>query len=242
MELGYYKLMYFTPEQLRQSHVLNSLKRAHTLIGIRYLALDEAHCISQWGHDFRDSYLNLVTRLSAAGIDPIRIALTATASPEVREDLCEELNLKNEPLASGGDVYIHSSNRAELNLIVKPVRSTQEKTEDIIERLQFFLRQNAHADNPDAAIVFMPHTGTDPDMPDWYLPNTDEAAGRGRFSAGVTNFASYLERMLDELFINRMDGNEEVFSKVMSDQPFRAAVHKGLARDLYDRIRSGRQH
>lgn len=54
------------------------------------------------------------------------------------------------------------------------------------------------------------------------------------------NFASYLERMLDELFIDRMDGNEEVFSKVMSDQPFRAAVHKGLSRDLYERIRARR--
>lgn len=56
------------------------------------------------------------------------------------------------------------------------------------------------------------------------------------------NFSSYLERILDELFIDRMDGNEEVFSKVMSDQPFRAAVHKGLARELYERIRGGRRH
>jgi hypothetical protein len=56
------------------------------------------------------------------------------------------------------------------------------------------------------------------------------------------NFASYLERMLDELFIDRMDGNEEVFSKVMSDQPFRSAVHKGLARELYERIRAARRH
>ncbi len=56
------------------------------------------------------------------------------------------------------------------------------------------------------------------------------------------NFASYLDRMLDEIFINRMDGNEEVFSKIMNDQPFRSAVHKGLARDLYRRIRSGRCH
>jgi len=65
-----------------------------------------------------------------------------------------------------------------------------------------------------------------------------EAALANKFD----NFASYLERMLDELFIDRMDGNEEVFSKVMSDQPFRAAVHKGLARDLYERIRTGKRH
>jgi len=55
------------------------------------------------------------------------------------------------------------------------------------------------------------------------------------------NFASYLERMLDELFIDRMDGTEEVFSKVMSDQSFRSAVHSGLARELYERIRAGRR-
>jgi type I restriction enzyme R subunit len=65
-----------------------------------------------------------------------------------------------------------------------------------------------------------------------------EAALANKFD----NFASYLERMLDELFIDRMDGNEEVFSKVMSDQPFRAAVHKGLSRELYDRIRAARRN
>lgn len=56
------------------------------------------------------------------------------------------------------------------------------------------------------------------------------------------NFASYLERMLDELFIGRMDGNEEVFSRVMGDQLFRAAVHKDLAQELYERIRAARHH
>lgn len=65
-----------------------------------------------------------------------------------------------------------------------------------------------------------------------------EAALANKFD----NFASYLERMLDELFIERMDGNEEVFSRVMSDQLFRAAVHKGLARELYERIRAGRRN
>ena len=212
IELGYYKLVYFTPEQIRQSHVLNSLKRTHDRVGIRYLALDEAHCISQWGHDFRDSYLNLVTRLSGIGIDPVRIALTATASPEVRADLCEELHLKNEPLASGGDVYVHSSNRAELNFIVKPVHSMEEKTTDIIERLKAFLQDNTHADNPDAAIVFMPLTGIDPDTPDWYMPGENEPASKGRYSAGVTNFASYIERSLETrvaIYHGKMDFDKD---------------------------------
>lgn len=71
---------------------------------------------------------------------------------------------------------------------------------------------------------------------------SDERIVEAALANKYDNFASYLERMLDELFIDRMDGNEEVFSKVMSDQPFRAAVHKGLARELYERIRVERRH
>ncbi|GAB6061204.1 hypothetical protein JCM31598_43210 [Desulfonatronum parangueonense] len=212
IELGYYKLVYFTPEQIRQPHVLNSLKRAHESVGIRYLTLDEAHCISQWGHDFRDSYLNLVTRLSNIGIEPVRIALTATASPEVRSDLCEELHLINEPLASGGDVYVHSSNRVELNLIVKPVHSTEAKVSDIIERLQHFLQKNSRTEKPDAAIVFMPWTGTDPDIPSWYLPENNAPSSKGRYSAGVTNFGSYVERSLNTrvaIYHGKMDFDKD---------------------------------
>ena len=70
----------------------------------------------------------------------------------------------------------------------------------------------------------------------------DERIVEAALANKYDNFASYLERMLDELFIDRMDGNEEVFSKVMSDQPFRSAVHKGLARELYERIRAARRH
>jgi superfamily II DNA/RNA helicase len=196
MELGCYRLVYLTPEQIRQSHVLSSLKRANEEVGIRYLALDEAHCISQWGHDFRDSYLNLVTRLSAFGINPIKIALTATASPEVRADLCEELQLTNAPLDLGGDVYVHSSNRAELNLIVKHARSTREKTADIISRLETFLFENADNSNPGAAIVFMPHTGRDPDSPKWNFSGAGNTSSSGQFSTTVTDFAAYLELSL----------------------------------------------
>lgn len=70
----------------------------------------------------------------------------------------------------------------------------------------------------------------------------DERIVEAALANKYDNFSSYLERMLDELFIDRMDGNEEVFSKVMSDQPFRSAVHKGLARELYEPIRAARRH
>ena len=55
----------------------------------------------------------------------------------------------------------------------------------------------------------------------------------------LANFSSYLERMLDELFIDRMEGNEEIFSRVMTDKEFRSAAHEHLARELYERLRTG---
>jgi ATP-dependent DNA helicase RecQ len=125
VELGFYKLVYVTPEQLQRRWVRDILRRADAAVGIRYLALDEAHCISQWGHDFRPAYLNLVRRLREHGIEPRVIALTATASPPVRADVCLELGLENRPIQEGGDVYVESSNRPELNLIVRVVPSTR---------------------------------------------------------------------------------------------------------------------
>lgn len=71
---------------------------------------------------------------------------------------------------------------------------------------------------------------------------SDERIVEAALANKYDNFSSYLEGMLDDIFIDRMDGNKEVFSKVMSDQLFRTTVHQGLARELYDRIRAGRQH
>ena len=63
--------------------------------------------------------------------------------------------------------------------------------------------------------------------------NIAEAARANNFA----NFASYLDRMLDELFIARMEGNEEIFSRVMTDTEFRSAAHEHLAREIFRRVR-----
>jgi len=207
MEKGYYKIVYFTPEQLERDYVLSFLRRAHENVGIRYIALDEAHCISQWGHDFRPSYLNIVLRLKNAGIHPlpVRIALTATASPKVREDVCRELELSSQSIDDGGDLYVHSSNRPELNFVVRIYDTTDQKVDDMIKRLRS-LGKN------DAAIVFLPLTGGNPDSVDWsrYIDN------QGKQSSCVTYFASYLERALQErvcLYHSKMDMDND------GDQP-----------------------
>lgn len=86
---GKYKLLYVAPERLESEDFLEALRQ----IRLSFLAVDEAHCVSEWGHDFRPSYLNVATANEALGRLPV-IALTATATPEVQDDIARHLNMK----------------------------------------------------------------------------------------------------------------------------------------------------
>lgn len=87
---GYIDLLYIAPERLLTSHCLSLLKK----VPISLFAIDEAHCVSQWGHDFRPEYLGLST-LARLWPNVPRIALTATATSQTREEIEERLHLKN---------------------------------------------------------------------------------------------------------------------------------------------------
>jgi ATP-dependent DNA helicase RecQ len=96
---GEIKLLYVAPERFDFGRTAERLRKA----GVSLLAIDEAHCISQWGHDFRPSYLRVKKVHEALG-SPTTIALTATATPEVRRDIGRELALKNpETIITGFD-------------------------------------------------------------------------------------------------------------------------------------------
>ncbi|MGL5089027.1 MAG: DNA helicase RecQ [Cetobacterium sp.] len=83
------KLLYIAPERLNNENFINFIKD----IPISILAIDEAHCISQWGHDFRKSYLDIPRFLNKIKQRPQILALTATATSKVREDIVQKLNL-----------------------------------------------------------------------------------------------------------------------------------------------------
>jgi ATP-dependent DNA helicase RecQ len=88
LERGDWRLVYIAPERLRSAAFVQALQRAK----VSLLAVDEAHCISQWGHDFRPDYLTIGAMREALN-HPVTVALTATATPEVQDDIVSQLGL-----------------------------------------------------------------------------------------------------------------------------------------------------
>ncbi|HWT00978.1 MAG TPA: RecQ family ATP-dependent DNA helicase [Pyrinomonadaceae bacterium] len=117
---GLYKLVYVAPERFRSAHFVETLRS----IDISLFAVDEAHCISQWGHDFRPDYIRLRQSIEEIG-RPQVAALTATATPYVRADIIEQLNLR-EPRA-----FVSGFDRPNLSIVVVHTQKEREKINHI---------------------------------------------------------------------------------------------------------------
>ncbi len=122
---GSYKLIYASPERLRSAPFLRALKKRP----ISLVAIDEAHCISVWGHDFRPDYLKIGQALDWLG-RPQTIALTATATDRVREDIVSQLKLRAPKL------FITGFDRKNLFFEVMPVKRSKEKFSHLVGRLE----------------------------------------------------------------------------------------------------------
>lgn len=88
---GHCKILYVAPERLEQDYFKNTVKS----LNISMVAVDEAHCVSQWGHDFRVSYKRIAPFIESLSKRPVVCAFTATATPKVKTDITELLNLQN---------------------------------------------------------------------------------------------------------------------------------------------------
>ena len=119
---GNTKLLYVAPESLTKEENIEFLKN----IKISFYAIDEAHCISEWGHDFRPEYRRIRPIIDTIGRSPI-IALTATATPKVQHDILKNLGIL------GGDIFKSSFNRPNLYYEVK---SKQDVTKEIIKYIK----------------------------------------------------------------------------------------------------------
>lgn len=123
---GVTKLLYVAPESLTKDEYVDFLQS----VKISFVAVDEAHCISEWGHDFRPEYRNLKTIVNRLGDAIPMIGLTATATPKVQEDIIKNLGIMD------AKVFKASFNRPNLFYEVRP------KTENVDADIIRFVKQN----------------------------------------------------------------------------------------------------
>ena len=117
------KLLYVAPESLIKTDNINFLKS----VKITFYAVDEAHCISEWGHDFRPEYRKIKQIIDNIGVAPI-IALTATATPKVRQDIMKNLQINE------GKLFIDSFNRSNLFYEIQPKK-------DVVKQIIQYIQQ-----------------------------------------------------------------------------------------------------
>src|SRR5690554_5327582 len=122
---GTTKLLYVAPESLIKDEYVQFLKDQK----ISFVAIDEAHCISEWGHDFRPEYRNLRSTVQQLGENIPIIGLTATATPKVQEDILKNLDM------TGANIFKASFNRPNLYYEVRP------KTKNVESDIIRFIKQ-----------------------------------------------------------------------------------------------------
>ncbi|MBB1062757.1 RecQ family ATP-dependent DNA helicase [Limosilactobacillus fastidiosus] len=123
-QLPSFKFIFTSPESLTNPDIIQALKK----VKISLFVVDEAHCISQWGPDFRPEYL-LLSVIRQNLDSPTTLLLTATATPEVRQDIIQKMGLENATVTQ----VIRSVNRPNIYYAVKRFLSAKEKEQSLIE-------------------------------------------------------------------------------------------------------------
>ncbi|MEO7175662.1 MAG: RecQ family ATP-dependent DNA helicase, partial [Saprospiraceae bacterium] len=155
---GNTKLLYVAPETLTKDENIEFFQS----VDISFIAVDEAHCISEWGHDFRPEYRRIRTMIEEIKKDIPIIALTATATPKVQGDILKNLDM------NGEHTYVSSFNRDNLYYEVRP---KGKKDQAIKEILQFI--KNHHRES---GIIYVQNRKTAEDLAQILLVNDIRAA------------------------------------------------------------------
>lgn len=142
---GKYRLLYVTPERFRKQEFLDCI--AHRRV--RLLAIDEAHCVSQWGHDFRPDYSRIAEIRSLLG-EPTTIALTATATAECRADIYRQMDIDADDI----ELFHEGIDRPNLSMEVESVVNEDEKYTHLITALGDPAIWGARSERPGGTIVY----------------------------------------------------------------------------------------
>lgn len=160
---GEFKLLYVAPERLESERFVNMLEN----ITVSMVAIDEAHCVSQWGHDFRPSYLKLAQFINQLNSRPVVTAFTATATERVKQDIVKLLELRTPK------VYVSGFDRSNLFF---SVRKGASKLEYVVEYLE------AHSN--EAGIIY---AATRKEVDRLYEVLHNRGVSVGKYHAGMTD-------------------------------------------------------
>lgn len=197
-----YKFLYVSPERLATPAFIEKLK----LMRVCLLAVDESHCISQWGYDFRPSYLKIAEVRQYLPAVPV-LALTATATPEVVNDIQEKLQFKEK------NVFRKSFHRSNLAYVV---RTTENKEEYLLKILK---------NVPGTSVVYVRNRKRTKEIADFLVQNGVSAE---HFHAGLTNQVKDARQLRWKNDETRVIVSTNAFGMGIDKAEVRSVVHLDL--------------
>ena len=175
---GKTKLLYVAPETMTKEDNINFFKTLH----VSFFAVDEAHCISEWGHDFRPEYRRLKEMMDLINPDVPIIALTATATPKVKSDIIKNLGLRNSV------TFVSSFNRPNLYYEIQPKINLEQTNKSIVRFIQ------THKDK--SGIIYTLNRKTTEDLANMLMANGIKAVA---YHAGLD---AKLRSLRQDQFLN----------------------------------------
>ncbi|WP_374720966.1 DNA helicase RecQ [Peribacillus tepidiphilus] len=208
VQSGLYKLVYVAPERLESPSFIDEIKD----LPISLVAIDEAHCISQWGHDFRPSYLRIHYMIHQLSSNPVLLALTATATPQVQRDICHLLQIPEE------NMVVTGFGRSNLSFSVM-------KGQDRNEFLLSYLHQNPN----ESGIIY---TLTRKTAEQLYEKLKKKGISVGKYHAGLSSSERDKQQ---ELFINdeiKIMVATNAFGMGIDKSNVRFVIHYGMPKNM----------
>jgi ATP-dependent DNA helicase RecQ len=204
---GDYRFLYVSPERLSSETFIMQLSN----MPVSMIAIDEAHCISQWGYDFRPPYLNISKVRELFPNAPV-IALTASATPEVQNDICEKLNFKK-----GYQRFLKSFSRTNLNYIIRKDENKYDKVLQVLKAVQ------------GTSIIYVRNRNKTQDIAAWLNSNQITA---DYYHAGLDNQTRLEKQSKWMNNITRVIVATNAFGMGINKENVRSVIHFDLPDDL----------
>ncbi len=204
---GDYRFLYVSPERLSSETFIMQLSN----MPVSMIAIDEAHCISQWGYDFRPPYLNISKVRELFPNAPV-IALTASATSEVQNDICEKLNFKK-----GYQRFLKSFSRTNLNYIIRKDENKYDKVLQVLKAVQ------------GTSIIYVRNRNKTQDIAAWLNSNQITA---DYYHAGLDNQTRLEKQSKWMNNITRVIVATNAFGMGINKENVRSVIHFDLPDDL----------